>query len=249
MVYGLLRALPGDHACLTPSPALLLADLTPTIGASEPHDFAVRVSTFVTRTARVHRIPPHVDDVAQRPSEGRDRIAIVLICPRGQAEFLKFRNRPGVAPIPNLSIGDLNEIADRRHPEVPERSGGLEGRRRRDVPVTILRGAQASGAIAPQSAPQDDVALCGNVAYFRLFTASSKLALSEPGRSGCCWLSPSHVEGRADAGVRIGKALAIDVGHPQQGRRLDVIATSTQRLLSSFGRLAARRRTRRAFLS
>src|SRR6266481_6662889 len=78
--YGLLRALPGDHACLTPSPALLLADLTPTSGASEPHDFAVRVSTFVTRTARVHRIPPRVDDVAQRPSVGRDRIAIVLIC-------------------------------------------------------------------------------------------------------------------------------------------------------------------------
>src|ERR1700676_2566875 len=27
--YGLLRALPGDRACLSPSPALLLADLTP----------------------------------------------------------------------------------------------------------------------------------------------------------------------------------------------------------------------------
>src|SRR5258706_12523307 len=32
MVYGLLRALPGDQACLTPSPALLLADLTPALG-------------------------------------------------------------------------------------------------------------------------------------------------------------------------------------------------------------------------
>ena len=62
-----------------------------------------------------------------------------------------------MAPIPNLSIGDLNEIADRRHPEVPERSGGLEERRRRDVPITNLRGAQ-------ERAPQDDVALCGNVA-------------------------------------------------------------------------------------
>src|SRR5258708_5687088 len=30
--YGLLRALPGDQACLTPSPALLLADLTPALG-------------------------------------------------------------------------------------------------------------------------------------------------------------------------------------------------------------------------
>ncbi len=30
--FGLLRALPGDQACLTPSPALLLADLTPASG-------------------------------------------------------------------------------------------------------------------------------------------------------------------------------------------------------------------------
>src|SRR6476661_676719 len=35
MVYGLFRALPGDHACLPPSPARLLADLTP---ASERQD-------------------------------------------------------------------------------------------------------------------------------------------------------------------------------------------------------------------
>jgi hypothetical protein len=49
-LYGLLRALPGDHACLTPSPALLIADLTPTIGASEPHDLAVRFS--IIRPAR-----------------------------------------------------------------------------------------------------------------------------------------------------------------------------------------------------
>src|SRR5260370_40898833 len=32
MVYGLLRALPGDHACLTPSPARLHAGLTPAWG-------------------------------------------------------------------------------------------------------------------------------------------------------------------------------------------------------------------------
>src|SRR3954453_11767766 len=30
--YGLLRALLGDQACLTPSPALLIADLTPASG-------------------------------------------------------------------------------------------------------------------------------------------------------------------------------------------------------------------------
>src|SRR5258705_14000099 len=30
------------------------------MGASERHDFAVRVSTFVARTARAHRLPPRV---------------------------------------------------------------------------------------------------------------------------------------------------------------------------------------------
>jgi hypothetical protein len=39
---GFLRALPGDRACLTPSPADKSADLTPTAEASGPHDFSVR---------------------------------------------------------------------------------------------------------------------------------------------------------------------------------------------------------------
>src|SRR6202035_2614068 len=59
---GLLRALPGDRALLSPSPALLHADLRSGsfvsvacasarrldagVEASGPHDFAVRVSTF-----------------------------------------------------------------------------------------------------------------------------------------------------------------------------------------------------------
>src|SRR5258706_3605753 len=80
MVYGLLRALPGDHACLTPSPALLIADLTPTIGASERHDLAVRAGTFVTRAGRVHRIPLHVRDDRDTPLQGeRDGLDMHLI--------------------------------------------------------------------------------------------------------------------------------------------------------------------------
>jgi hypothetical protein len=46
--------------------------LDASIGASERHDLAVRVSAIRQRHYRVHRIPPRVDDVAQRPSEGRD---------------------------------------------------------------------------------------------------------------------------------------------------------------------------------
>src|SRR6476661_8955355 len=68
---GFLRDLPGDRACLSPSPALLLADLTP---ASRRQDHTTSPSAsarFVKRAARVHRIPLRVDDVAQRPSVGR----------------------------------------------------------------------------------------------------------------------------------------------------------------------------------
>jgi hypothetical protein len=92
--YGLLRALPGDQACLTPSPALLIADLTPASGRQNDTTSPYASARFVKRTDRVHRIPPRVDDVAQRPSEGRDRIAILLILPRRQAKLRKFRNRP-----------------------------------------------------------------------------------------------------------------------------------------------------------
>jgi hypothetical protein len=43
MVYGLFRALPGDRACLPPSPAKVASrKLDASVGASGPHDFAVR---------------------------------------------------------------------------------------------------------------------------------------------------------------------------------------------------------------
>jgi len=73
--YGLLRALPGDHACLTPSPALPIADLTPGIGASEPHDLAVRRSAIRQLRCSVHRIPPRVRDDREPP-----------LCGTGQCE-------------------------------------------------------------------------------------------------------------------------------------------------------------------
>jgi hypothetical protein len=42
--------------------------LTPTIGASGPHGFAVRkVSALVSSATRVHRIPPRVRDDRETP--------------------------------------------------------------------------------------------------------------------------------------------------------------------------------------
>src|SRR6266403_5188764 len=53
--YGLLRALPGDPACLTPSPALLLADLTPALGrqnhTTSPYAALRSSSALTTSTA------------------------------------------------------------------------------------------------------------------------------------------------------------------------------------------------------
>src|SRR6266581_2500880 len=45
--YGLLRALPGDQACLTPSPALLIADLTPASGRQNDTTWPSASASFV----------------------------------------------------------------------------------------------------------------------------------------------------------------------------------------------------------
>jgi hypothetical protein len=96
-LYGLLRALPGDQACLTPSPARLLADLTPTLGRRNDTTSPSASAPFVTRAAASTASRPAFVTCA-RPSEGRDRIAIVLILPRRQAKILKFRNRQMTGP-------------------------------------------------------------------------------------------------------------------------------------------------------
>jgi hypothetical protein len=71
------------------------AKLDAGVGASGPHDFAVREATsLVADIARVHRIPhPTSVTIAQTPLERRrDRIAIFLFLPCRQAKFRKIRN-------------------------------------------------------------------------------------------------------------------------------------------------------------
>src|SRR3954471_23760557 len=71
--YGLLRALPGDQACLTPSPALLIADLTPASGrqndttwpyASRPRSSRALPASTASRPASM--------TLANAPLSGRD---------------------------------------------------------------------------------------------------------------------------------------------------------------------------------
>src|SRR3954469_22679713 len=69
--YGLLRALPGDQACLTPSPALLLADLTPARGVGTTQLGRTRQRrSLKAPTASTASLPAFVT-FAKRPSVGR----------------------------------------------------------------------------------------------------------------------------------------------------------------------------------
>src|SRR5947208_16790686 len=70
--YGLLRALLGDQACLTPSPALLLADLTPASGRQNHTTSPSAAARFVHRAlpASIASRPASVT-IASLPSVGR----------------------------------------------------------------------------------------------------------------------------------------------------------------------------------
>ena len=93
MVYGLLRALPGDRALLPPSPrAVSCARLDASVEASGPHDFAVRFSTVRQRRIHVHRIPPRVRDDRETPLEWDETAGdIELICAFGKSEYFCTR--------------------------------------------------------------------------------------------------------------------------------------------------------------
>ena len=76
--YGLLRALPGDRAFLSPSPAkTCFRELDASVEASGPHDFSVRKqNALVSSAARVHRIQPRVRDDRDTPLKWGGRLRI-----------------------------------------------------------------------------------------------------------------------------------------------------------------------------
>src|SRR5258707_3035741 len=88
--YGLLRALPGDQACLTPSPALLIADLTPASGrqnhttspsAGRPRSSRALPTSIASR-------PAVRDDARSAPSCRNETVRISeLICVGSEAKY------------------------------------------------------------------------------------------------------------------------------------------------------------------
>src|ERR1700719_72888 len=73
MVLRLISCSPRrDQACLSPSSALLLADLTPASRRQNHTTSPSASAPFVKCAARVHRIPPRVVDVRNAPLLGQD---------------------------------------------------------------------------------------------------------------------------------------------------------------------------------
>ena len=114
MVYGLLRALPGDRAFLSPSSSgRTSARLNASVEASGPHDFAVRLSAIRQRRIRVHRIPPRVRDDRDTPLLWDETPTdIQLIWVRAKTIFRKFRNI-FVAPSPDSFLTRAAQSARR----------------------------------------------------------------------------------------------------------------------------------------
>src|SRR6267378_5442224 len=91
--YGLLRALPGDQACLTPSPALLIADLTPALGRQNDTTWPYASASFVRLAIRSPDAAastasrPAFRDVRNAPLSGRDGLDMHLIWVSGEAIY------------------------------------------------------------------------------------------------------------------------------------------------------------------
>jgi hypothetical protein len=79
-------ARPGLFVTVIPKKRELLANLTPAIGASGPHDFAVRFSRArQSQLSRPPRPTPRVVTCATPLSSGGMAQEVKLICPRDQA--------------------------------------------------------------------------------------------------------------------------------------------------------------------
>jgi len=108
MVYGLLRALPGDRAFLSPSPlrSLLLTSLTPASRRQNHTTSPSAPGALVFSTVGVHRIPSRVRDDREPPLCGTGRCQYELICYFGKSEYFCQRaltegskNSPGDLPV------------------------------------------------------------------------------------------------------------------------------------------------------
>src|SRR5882724_4754143 len=119
MVYGLLRALPGDRALLPPSPAGPTASLTPASRCQDHTTWPSAATTPVSRTAASTASHPDVRDVRETPLwVEQDIDGYRLICDFGKSEYFRQRGWTGFWVIcPSGGFVELaREIVHRARP-------------------------------------------------------------------------------------------------------------------------------------
>jgi hypothetical protein len=109
MVLRLISRSPRGTGSFAPvvSQGVTPQTLAPASGRQDHTTSPSASGSPVKRAARVHRIPLRVRDVAQRPSVGRDQIAIVLIWGWRQEKILKIGNLMGGLKILSARRGGL----------------------------------------------------------------------------------------------------------------------------------------------
>jgi hypothetical protein len=114
---GFFRALPGEPGLLSPSSAQcasIVAHLTPASGRQDHTASPSAFDMLVSRIKSVHRIPPHVRDDGQRPSDGRDARSCRGDLPVGLNEIflLTGLDTHGV-PVTDLPDGQITNVERR----------------------------------------------------------------------------------------------------------------------------------------
>jgi hypothetical protein len=93
-LYGLYRALPGERACCHRHQRDTSRQLSASIAAPGPHDFAVRLRSFVRARAPEQKRPSHpiptFSDDGRRPSSGIRPCSSNSDFQKCQAEYFSF---------------------------------------------------------------------------------------------------------------------------------------------------------------
>ena len=126
--YGLLRALPGDRACLPPSlpRSLLLENLTPASGRQDHTTSPSASALFVKSASASTAFRPNVRDDGQRPPYGHGtETNTQMIClgrkadyfsPRGWTTIWVFRAIRITSPRVPDAVPLVGRISRRRNP-------------------------------------------------------------------------------------------------------------------------------------
>src|SRR6202790_5027827 len=156
MVYGLYRALHAERVFLPPSPAkVAFRELDASVGASGPHDFAVRFSAVRYRHIHVHRIPPRGRDDRETPLRvGRDSESYSLISISEKQKY--FCQRGWTGHNSKASRGEVICPSGSQTHVIASASEAIHGATSRKLDCFVASAFARRRASADRSAPRND---------------------------------------------------------------------------------------------